>query len=67
MPKVPKEFFSAHTHLHTHIVSLHCRVRSARGEVEGRLSEVGEGGAGTWRGGRSRISVKGGMKINYPT
>ena len=29
------------------------RVRGARGEVEGELSEGGEGGAGTWR--RSRI------------
>ena len=29
------------------------RVRSARGEVEGKLSEGGEYGAGTWR--RSRI------------
>ena len=33
--------------------SLRSRVRSARGEVEGELSEGDEGGAGTWR--RSRI------------
>ena len=33
--------------------SLRSRVRSARGEVEGKLPEGGEYGAGTWR--RSRI------------
>jgi len=31
------------------------RARSARGEVEGELSEGDEGGAGTWR--RSRINT----------
>ena len=47
-------FYSAHTHTHTTSVeSLRSRVRGARREVEGKGSEGGEYGAGTWR--RSRI------------